>query len=564
MAIRLEQFGGTPWADGNILGAADLEDTIISGGFAFAPVAAEQASKTLAASGSYENGGSTAAENFNVAVGANGTVDTFNPNVSDNHVVIEASSLTESSFTTNGNQIRQYSTGKWVVWNTDTTEVGRTKLYKTLFYGTDSSRQGNSNGGLKTVSGCTAIKTNITRDVGKRGFFIRGHAYEQPTPGTGEINITGTFANTSDNLDFSSWSYCEGDNDSGDQGEWFIGNSRKNVGNNAISDETALDLTVDETDNPTTCLLTCEMDDNNLNDYSVTRVFMIAKGDISFAITLDDQPNDSEINDFNVDYSIPDFIASDYNPADAVGTNSVFSTDKYQLYSVVTANIEASDVIPSSTGGGTFTSTINIEGNGIFTTVRYGRESAGNNTITIKKNGTTIASKVQSAIDGNNVLTFEMGDYIDIFVPGDVATISFSATTNRNTGQTYTGTLFSYTNQLAPTGESTSTVPYEFTETEFSLSSVVTCGTNTLAINSETNAFCLDWKGTFPTDTSGSFDLISGATTINLPVNSVTGKTNVVSKGALGDVSNVTVKAKLGTTNVANTPTIERWGLVTL
>jgi hypothetical protein len=96
---------------------------------------------------------------------------------------------------------------------------------------------------------------------------------------------------------------------------------------------------------------------------------------------------------------------------------------------------------------------------------------------------------------------------------------------------------------------------------DYDLTGDITSNTNTLPVDASTKAFALHWDGTFPTNTSGSFDLISGGTTINLPVDSVTKKTGMVSKGALGNITNLTIKPKLVTTDVTVTPTINGWGI---
>lgn len=67
MAIKIEE-----WVDGDVLTANDLNDSF--GGVMRG--AAEQANKILKAAGAYENGGLTAAENYTVAAGINGTVNT--------------------------------------------------------------------------------------------------------------------------------------------------------------------------------------------------------------------------------------------------------------------------------------------------------------------------------------------------------------------------------------------------------------------------------------------------------------------------------------------------------
>ncbi len=51
---------------------------------------------------------------------------------------------------------------------------------------------------------------------------------------------------------------------------------------------------------------------------------------------------------------------------------------------------------------------------------------------------------------------------------------------------------------------------------------------------------------------------------INLPVNTTTKKTEIVSKGSLTNVDNIIIKQKLATTDTSVTPTAKGWGLVKL
>ena len=98
--------------------------------------------------------------------------------------------------------------------------------------------------------------------------------------------------------------------------------------------------------------------------------------------------------------------------------------------------------------------------------------------------------------------------------PFDLTTISYTGISYDSTTQT--GAIRSI--QIAPddiilyVGDQTLDTIYQYTvglEDAPSGSSVV-CDTNTLAIDSETNAFALHWQGDFPTGTSGSFDLSDG------------------------------------------------------
>lgn len=75
MAIRIDEIGGTDWSDGNVLDALDLNDTMLAVMEPAAKTNAELAMKGQQATG-WENGGSTAAESYTTASGLQGTVNT--------------------------------------------------------------------------------------------------------------------------------------------------------------------------------------------------------------------------------------------------------------------------------------------------------------------------------------------------------------------------------------------------------------------------------------------------------------------------------------------------------
>jgi hypothetical protein len=76
MSIRLDEIGGTDWSDGDILTAADLNDSMLAILESGVNSSAEISYKTLEASGSFTNGDSLAAEQYTVAAGLNATVNT--------------------------------------------------------------------------------------------------------------------------------------------------------------------------------------------------------------------------------------------------------------------------------------------------------------------------------------------------------------------------------------------------------------------------------------------------------------------------------------------------------
>jgi len=154
-------------------------------------------------------------------------------------IIIEASSLTKTSFEQNGCQVLQVSSNSWQIsCNTGTDEEKRARIYSTVFGGGASSPI------VTGATSVTSIKTSISRDVGKRAIYATVSTTGMSLGGLSGY-WTGTFSNTSTNTDCSSWSLCEG------------------YYNDADSDERLTDTTADELDNPTTCQLRAVPNSNN-------------------------------------------------------------------------------------------------------------------------------------------------------------------------------------------------------------------------------------------------------------------------------------------------------------
>lgn len=114
------------------------------------------------------------------------------------YFIIEASSISAiGDFAINNCKISVFSTGKWLLQcTTGTNAVKRAQIYKTLFYGTNGTDPRASS---TYITGITALKTNISRDVGKRGIYAIAT----------NANNTGTFSNTTTNTSCSAWSWCD-------------------------------------------------------------------------------------------------------------------------------------------------------------------------------------------------------------------------------------------------------------------------------------------------------------------------------------------------------------------
>ncbi len=94
--------------------------------------------------------------------------------------------------------------------------------------------------------------------------------------------------------------------------------------------------------------------------------------------------------------------------------------------------------------------------------------------------------------------------------------------------------------------------------------SVIISDSNTLAVDNETNAFCLYVPSTIPTNTSIDIDLSDGTNTINLLVNSVTKKTDVIAKDTLTTITDIEITTNLNTTDTSVTPEAKGWSIVKL
>ncbi len=233
-------------------------------------------------------------------------------------VIIEATSISSlSDFAINNCQIVPLETGKWQLsCTTGTDEVQRAQIYKTLFYGSNGT---NPRASSTYITGITALKTNVTRDVGKRAYSqiieLAGHAGEDTT-------ATGTFADTTNNTACSIWSYCLGTWNGLDNGTEMTANAQFpastviNVAEaalaNVTSDETGLDKTADELDNPATVAVRVWVHDSGDHDPSTNSksiVYVLSYGSISWATTGTTPAVDTNI-DFYTDNSIPVLTAA--------------------------------------------------------------------------------------------------------------------------------------------------------------------------------------------------------------------------------------------------------------
>lgn len=222
------------------------------------------------------------------------------------YVIIEATSLNVSDFSINNCQCIKLSTGKWMVFcTTGTEEVKRAQIYKTLFYGTDGS-----NARIKTtyVTGITALKTSVSRDVGKRAYFA---VASLSTTSTLNGTYTGTFADTSTNTSFSSW-YVLGQttNQTGCYSRYELpsGSVIDSAGPNVLIDTTGTDRSSIETNNPATLQAECNISGGAGTRTATVQIIALCAGSISWvaAGTLTSSTN----IDFYTTHSVPVMTAA--------------------------------------------------------------------------------------------------------------------------------------------------------------------------------------------------------------------------------------------------------------
>jgi len=232
------------------------------------------------------------------------------------YVIIEATSLS-SAWDNNNCKSLQIASGKWLVYcTTGTDAVHRAQIIKSLFYGTDGS-----DSLILDFTSVTAVKTSHGNDVGKRGHYMYGY-----TRGSSNQYITGTFADTVNNTNCSTWSYCY-----------------TNVTH--YSDETGTDTSGDEVNNPTDCQF--QGVDVNPNckweipegttrnqpsngapnyDYIWEKVIVLCEGGLSWVATGGQTSITTEI-DFYTDHSIPDMTLADTLANEGAEDGTLISND---------------------------------------------------------------------------------------------------------------------------------------------------------------------------------------------------------------------------------------------
>jgi len=232
----------------------------------------------------------------------------------DPYVIIEATDVPyTTSFTENNCKMAEMDTGKWLVICDDSTasaELKRARIYDALY---------GAKGAILSADNVTAVRTSVSRDVGKNFFWWDG--YWIGSHGSPDVTVTGTFANTTDNDDASAWSWCiqnnidhagssdvRGDTEFSFPTGTLVNIASSSADSNAESNELATDTSADETDNPSTTTIFFE------NRYPGSgsagpwrygaRILILCKGGLTWNVTA----SISE-RDYNTDYSIPNLSA---------------------------------------------------------------------------------------------------------------------------------------------------------------------------------------------------------------------------------------------------------------
>lgn len=115
----------------------------------------------------------------------------------DVYILIEATSF--GSWSGNNTNVVELASGVWGVYcDTGDDETKRSQIHKSLWYGTTGSDRL-----IDDFTSVTALKTSVTRDVGKQVHYakISTTSFQSGSNKT----YTGTFANTSTNSDCSIW-----------------------------------------------------------------------------------------------------------------------------------------------------------------------------------------------------------------------------------------------------------------------------------------------------------------------------------------------------------------------
>jgi hypothetical protein len=269
------------------------------------------------------------------------------PTGTEPFVIIQATSISAASdFAINNCLIGAIDTGKFILWcTTGTDEVRRAQIYKTLFYGSNGT---DARAKTTYITGITAIKTSVARDVGKYAHYA---AFSGSTTGTnGNITYTGTISSAG--ASNSVWSYVSLDQSSAGASCLFpVGTTVNSVSSNAVSDETGTNTTAEEQNSPASVQLYFAWS-NASNFTRVQRCVLLTAGTVSWAYAQSGafgySSQASNIN-FNSAHSVPAFTATTETSADLISIVTM-TIPSSSFASTISKAILACDVADWETG----------------------------------------------------------------------------------------------------------------------------------------------------------------------------------------------------------------------
>jgi len=225
---------------------------------------------------------------------------------STSYVILSATYVPNVNNVDNCYTVRS-GTSEWYLVSTESdNEVARAQLYKILFYGTDGT-----DGLILRSTACTAIKTSISRDVGKQAHYAKMIGPHDNGNGLWSA-YTGTFANTTTNDDCSTWSYVNSPTAGSSVSRWELPEGTTlNTSSGTVSNELGTDTTADEEDNPADCQQFVQ-GDNAISPSFTVETLILCHGSITWAETASKAPGAWQFadpiyteTDFTADHSVP-------------------------------------------------------------------------------------------------------------------------------------------------------------------------------------------------------------------------------------------------------------------
>ena len=259
------------------------------------------------------------------------------------YVIVEATSLSAQIDINNCKSV-EVSAGKWLVYCTSgTAAVHRAQIAKTLFVSDK----------ILTFTSVTAVKTSHANDVG-----MQVHSGYAAYADLSAQTYTGTFVDTTTNLNCSSWSNCTaGTYPQASNWEMPSGSTL----NDGTNDEHGTDTTGDEQNNPATCQIEVDHASGGATN-AIVDALIYCFGDITW---VDSGSSNGTNVDYYTTYSIPFFTAADTLTNEGVYTSTLIFKDTVvstnNAIPVINSTIDAtsSQVISVSANGGSNWTTVN-------------------------------------------------------------------------------------------------------------------------------------------------------------------------------------------------------------